>query len=82
MVTVVLRPIGDKDRDVRRLKRVYGMLRSCPGRDHFALMLFEQDHSYVIEFPNETTGISGELMNRLHALVGESNVHVKIIPVQ
>ncbi len=82
MITVVLRPLGDKDRDVRRLKRVYGTLRSCPGRDHFALMLFEQGHSYVIEFPNETTGISSDLMQKLHELVGEGNVHVKPIPVQ
>ncbi len=82
MITVVLRPLGDKERDVRRLKRVYGLLRSCPGRDHFALMLFEQDHSYVIEFPNETTGISNDLLRRLHELVGEANVHVKSIPVQ
>ncbi len=82
MVTVVLRPLGDKDRDVRRLKRVYGTLRSCPGHDHFALMLFEHGHSFVIEFPNETTGISTDLMRKLHELVGEGNVHVKPIQVQ
>jgi DNA polymerase III subunit alpha len=46
MVTVVLRSAGDKVRDVRRLRHVHGLLLSCPGNDHFSLMLFEFGHYF------------------------------------
>ena len=42
MVTVVLRSTGNKDRDTRRLIRVHGQLHSCPGRDRYALLIFEK----------------------------------------
>ncbi len=82
MVKVVLRSNGDKERDVRRLRRVVGMLRSSPGRDRFALLVFEKGHSYQIEFPNDTTGYTAELQARLCELVGVENVIVEPINLQ
>jgi DNA polymerase-3 subunit alpha len=82
MVTVVLRSTGDKIRDVRRLRHVHGMLLSCPGNDHFSLMLFEFGHYFLIEFPNNTTGINPELIRKLVTAVGEDNVRVEPIKIQ
>ncbi len=79
MVKVILRSTGDKHRDVLRLRRVHGVLRSAPGRDKFALMVFEGGARFLMEFPNETTGISTELLRTLTAMVGEGSVLVETI---
>ncbi|MHB0967547.1 MAG: DNA polymerase III subunit alpha [Bellilinea sp.] len=79
MVKVILRSTGDKHRDVLRVRRIHGVLRSAPGRDKFALMVFEGGSRYLMEFPNETTGISTELLRTLTAMVGEGSVLVETI---
>lgn len=79
MVKVIMRPTGDKTRDVLRLRRVHGLLRSVPGRDKFALMVFEGGSRYLLEFPNETTGLSTDLFRKLTAMVGEGSVIVETI---
>jgi len=81
MIKVILRSTGDKRRDVLRLRRAHGMLRSVPGRDKFALMVFEGGGRYLMEFPNETTGITSDLIRALTAMVGEGNVSVETIKV-
>ncbi len=82
MITVVLRSSGNKERDARRLKVVFGMMISSPGKDRFSLMVFEQSSRYILEFPNETTGISPELVRRLSAVVGEDNLRIELIRIQ
>ena len=58
MLTVILRSSGEKERDVRRFKRIHGLLVSCPGHDKFSLLVFEGGKRFLLEFPNETTGIT------------------------
>ncbi len=82
MVTVVLRSTGDKERDNRRLKMIYGVLVSIPGKDRFAFMVFEKERRYLVEFPNETTGISPELVHKLTQMVGEDNIRIEPIQIQ
>jgi DNA polymerase-3 subunit alpha len=77
----MLHSTGDKTRDVRRLRHVHGLLMSCPGNDHFSLLLFEHGQYYSIEFPNDTTGITPELLRKLVAAVGEDNVRVEPIQI-
>jgi len=79
MLRVVMQSNGDKGRDCRRLRCVYGALRSSPGGDRFSFQVYERDHQYLIEFPNETTGISKELMARLAELVGTDNIVVETL---
>lgn len=81
MVTVVMRATGDKPRDVRRIRRVHGLLQSHPGRDRFAFLVYEKGHSYLLEFPNNTTGLTPDLLRMLTDLVGEENVRVDTINV-
>jgi len=82
MVTVVIRSTGDKDRDTRRLKMIYGVLVSIPGKDRFSFMVFEKERRYLVEFPNETTGISPELVHKLTQMVGEDNIRIEVIQIQ
>jgi len=82
MVTVILRSGDDRMRDIRRLKRVYGTLRACPGKDRFALMLFEGGRRTVLEFPNDSTCLSEDVLRKLIELVGEENVRVDSIKLQ
>jgi hypothetical protein len=78
MVKILLKRNHDKERDVRRLKRILGLLRSSPGHDRFALMVFEEGQYYLIEFPNDTTGISAELLGHLEELAGGAeNIQVE-----
>lgn len=76
LVTVILRSTNNKDRDVRRLKRIYGVLRSYPGKDKYSFLVFERGRRFLLEFPNDTTGITPELLRKLIAMVGEGNVTI------
>jgi len=82
MITVVLRSGGDRQRDVRRMRRVLGVLTSCPGRDKFALRIFENGKHFLLEFPNDTTGLNSNLLRELNEIVGEDNVRVENIKLQ
>jgi DNA polymerase-3 subunit alpha len=77
MVTVILRPGGDKVRDNLRLRQCYGILISYSGHDRFALQIFERSRGYRIEFPNYTTTFCPELLARLASIVGADNIIVE-----
>jgi DNA polymerase III subunit alpha len=82
MIKVVLRSTGDKTRDVLRLRRIHGIITSYPGRDKFAIQVFEKNQSFIVEFPNWTTHHCPELISRLHFLVGAENVTVEPVVYQ
>ena len=79
MLTVVLRSSTDKTRDVLRLRRIHGIIMTYPGDDRFAIQVYEKGRGYLLEFPNSTTGIAQELLDRLHGLVGVENIRVDVI---
>jgi hypothetical protein len=82
MITCVLRTMGDKTRDVLRLRRIHGTVMSYPGNDRFAFHVFERGRGYLVEFPNFTTGVCPELIAKLQYLVGQENVRVEPITFQ
>ncbi|WP_322793841.1 hypothetical protein, partial [Bellilinea sp.] len=71
-----------RERVVQRLKRVYGILRAEPGKDRFAFYVFEGNNRVLLEFPNDTTGITPRLLKELTETVGEGNVMLETIPIQ
>jgi DNA polymerase-3 subunit alpha len=81
MITIILRASADKERDQRRLRNIYGVLHASPGKDRFAFLVFEGQSRYLIEFPNETIGITPEVIYRLSGQVGEDNIRVEVIQV-
>ncbi|MGA2504364.1 MAG: DNA polymerase III subunit alpha, partial [Anaerolineales bacterium] len=82
MVTIILRPSGDPNRDIRRISRLHGTFISYPGKDHFAFQIFEEGRGHLIEFPNDTTHLCAELAELLTEAVGEENVRVEPILYQ
>lgn len=82
MLKVILRATGDKERDVRRLRHIYGLLLSSPGKDRFSFLVYEMGHGYQMEFPNETTGITPEILKTLQRLIGQENIQVETITIQ
>jgi DNA polymerase-3 subunit alpha len=82
MLTIILRPSGDPNRDIRRISRLHGTFISYPGKDHFAFQIFEQERGHLIEFPNETTHLCAELIEKVKAAVGEENLRVEQILYQ
>ena len=77
LVLLQLASCGSKERDIRRLKQIYGFLTSTPGNDHFAFVCRENDHSYRLEFPNENTCINDSLIRELKGIIGESNISIE-----
>ncbi|NOH01156.1 MAG: hypothetical protein HND47_03855 [Chloroflexi bacterium] len=81
-ITVILRPTGDKERDKRRIKTLYGTLISYHGRDKFSFQIFENGKGHLIDFPNDTTRICPELLERLKKLMREETWRVEEITFQ
>ena len=79
MITIILRSSHDRDRDIRRMKTIQGLMQSCPGRDHYTFHIIEDEKWCLIEFPNHTTGINPELLARLEGMVGKENYKVEPI---
>ena len=76
-LVVHLRSSGVKDRDIRRIRQIYGLLTSLPGDDGFAFECLENGHSIRLDFPNDRTSISESLQNELKGIVGENNFHIE-----
>lgn len=79
LVTVTLKSSGVRDRDVRRMKMVHGLLNSFPGRDRFCFLIYERGFRHLLDFPNDTTSATSELLNQLSDLVGRDNIQVENI---
>jgi DNA polymerase-3 subunit alpha len=82
MLTVYLRSKGDKARDILTIRRVHGALISYPGVDRFAFYVFEGRSGHLLDFPNDTTEISDDLLARLEAMLGANSVRVEPITFQ
>ncbi len=82
MLTIVLRSSGDKTRDVLRLRRLHGLIMTYPGDDRFAIQVVERGRTYLLEFPNYTTLVCQELLDRVRFLVGAENIRVEPITFQ
>jgi len=81
-ITVRLRSTGDKERDRRRIKAIYGTLISFHGQDRFSFHIFEDGRGVLLDFPGETTRICPEMLDRLRRLTGEENWSVDEITFQ
>ena len=81
-ITVNLRSSGNKEEDRRRIKTIYGTLISFHGRDRFSFQIFENGGRHLLDFPNDSTRISPELLRRLKKLMGEESWQVEDITFQ
>jgi len=81
-IMVLLRSTGDKERDKRRIRAIYGTLISFIGRDRFTFQIFENGKGHLIDFPNDTTQICSKMLERLKKLMGEESWRVEEITFQ
>jgi DNA polymerase-3 subunit alpha len=82
MIVLFLRETGDRARDTRRLRILYGLLTSYPGADRFAFHISEAQRTYRLEFPANTTAWCPELERQVNQLVGTGCVEVQPWTVQ
>jgi len=81
-ITVTLRSTGDREHDKRRIRTIFGTLISFHGRDRFSFQIFENGKGHLIDFPNDTTRVCTEVLERLKKLIGEENWRVEEITFQ
>jgi len=81
-ITVTLRSTGDKEHDKRRIKTIFGTLISFHGRDRFSFRIFENGKGHLIDFPNDTTRVCTEVLDRLKKLIGDESLRVEEITFQ
>ncbi len=82
LISILLRPSGNPERDRRRIKHIYGILISYPGSDHFSFRIFENGKGYLLDFPNDTTRVCSDMLERLKKLIGEDSWRVEPLVYQ
>ncbi len=75
-VYITLDPCGDKNQDVRRMRRIHDILISRPGKDRFAFRVCENGRKFEITFPNMTTGLTETLISKLKGMLGTHNIDI------
>jgi len=81
-ITILLRPTGDRERDKRRIKTLYGTLISFHGHDRFSFQIHEGGRGHLIDFPNDTTRVCPEMLLRLKKLMREESWQIEEITLQ
>ena len=61
---------GELEKDLRRIRNIYGYLCSHPGDGHFAFHIAERDSVFALDFPNDRVELSQTLMDGLGKLIG------------
>jgi DNA polymerase-3 subunit alpha len=82
LILLYIRESGNRARDTRRLRILYGLLTSYPGTDHFAFHISEAERTYRLEFPTNTTSWTPELERQILHLVGAGCVEIQPLNVQ
>jgi DNA polymerase-3 subunit alpha len=82
LILLYIRESGDRARDTRRLRILYGLLSSYPGTDHFAFQVSESERTYRLEFPTNTTSWTPDLERKVLHLVGAGCVEIQPFCVQ
>jgi DNA polymerase-3 subunit alpha len=67
---------GDSERDKRSLQRIYGTLVSQPGQDTFSIAVADGEEVVELDFPNDTTCYSPELLAKLGRIVSADAIQV------
>ncbi len=75
-LTVFVERGENPDQDKRRLQRIYGTLISFHGRDAFTITLIDNEESVELDFPNDTTQVCPDLLQKLALIVGPTGVEV------
>jgi hypothetical protein len=76
-MTILLLSTGNFEADRKRVKQIYDTVISYEGKDRFSFQLRENNQSYLIDFPDVTTRVCTELLDKLRVLMGEDSWRVE-----
>ena len=76
-IVITLPTSEDVGEGRRQFKRIYDALISHPGDDRFMVMIVERDQHYKLDFPNDTTHYSDELMHQLLKFISADSIEVQ-----
>lgn len=76
LVTILLESTGERQRDIRKMRHIHGLLASYPGGDRFVFTVHEETGRYDLAFPSSSTRYTTELHRQLLRLVGDHCVRV------
>jgi len=79
LITIHLRPSGDPERDRRRIQNIYFILHAVPGKDRFQFRVFEGGKGHLIDFPNDNTHLTPQMLSRLENLMGQPDWQIEEI---
>ena len=74
-VRVYLDRTPEVERDRRRLRKLYNVLISFPGSDHFTIVIRGQEGAYEMRF-TDTTSCSPALIEALAEIIGKDNIEL------
>jgi DNA polymerase-3 subunit alpha len=69
---------GDAEKDIGRLHKIMGILKSYPGQDRVCLAIVGEDEVTNLEIPETTVNYCPELVRELSKVVGESNLGLEV----
>jgi DNA polymerase-3 subunit alpha len=79
LLRIDLEASGDRERDNAELHDLYAVLHARTGPEHFAFVVHEGGHRYLIEFPNDTIGIDDALLEELGKRADVKHFSVELV---
>ncbi|HHV05173.1 MAG TPA: DNA polymerase III subunit alpha [Anaerolineaceae bacterium] len=74
---ITIQETGDRERDMRHISHVHGILQSFPGHDQFSFCLTgKKNKTGILFFPNDGIKICPSLLKKLGAVLGEENIKI------
>jgi DNA polymerase-3 subunit alpha len=75
---VTISRTGDGNVDAARVGEVHQLMRSYPGPDRFCFVVMARGEPLQLDFPNDSTTISDDLIDQLKMLPGVESVQVSM----
>lgn len=78
LAKVMISRSGDGDTDAQRVGEAHQLMRSVPGPDRFCFIVMARGGALQLDFPNDSTTITDELIDQLKMLPGVESVQVSM----
>jgi hypothetical protein len=76
-ITIRLSETGNMEKDKRRLRILHQLFLSYSGKDRFCFHVYEEEKTFLADFPSHLTDWCVELERRVRELVGPGCIEVK-----
>ncbi len=78
LAKVTISRTGDGNVDAERVGEVHRLMRANPGPDRFCFVVMARGEPLQLDFPNDSTTISDDLIDQLKMLPGVESVQVSM----